>query len=93
MKFFILLQRVIFGYILRNKFDGKSFYRSCSPMAMTTMSYQFGFQKILQNQLKFKNNFINGKHFCRNFLSFLINGIGNLNEILAIICFLSSISK
>ena len=49
MKFFIFLQRVIFGYILRNKFDGKSFYRSCSPMAMTTMSYQFGFQKLLQN--------------------------------------------
>ena len=53
MKFFILLQRVIFGYILRNKFDGKSFYRSCSPMAMTTMSYQFGFQKILQNLILF----------------------------------------
>ena len=69
MKFFILLQRVIFGYILRNKFDGKSFYRSCSPMAMTTMSYQFGFQKILQNQFKFKNNSINRKYYNRNFLN------------------------
>ena len=46
MKCWIFLQRVIWGYVLRNKFDGKTFYRSCSPMAVTTMAYQFGFQNF-----------------------------------------------